>query len=338
MTTVAQELFRQLSSLVLFLSDIHIARHVDIETIDQSKLSDGAQYLRTVEKARLLVRSFEATTQAVYDDGAGLLVATQRIRRVEPCESWKGRDATYDALEVLSSSLDINLNILRQNLEGLLRAGMEQSAILERYHKTPVEWRMSQRSLVSAILANQALEAIYEHNGAYDVTEDEPNRSLEDAEEDLEEPPSPSPTSPPLPPLPTSADIPGRRAPITRIPSDDDDSTFIVHLFLQTVTIFSLFLLALGKMRLPPRPDKIIAFFGDDAPSHYLISLSAEKKPWYLRPHYDPEEVLIDPDGTVRGGTVPALVERLTAHEYAGKSSMFADTLARSCSTRYEFH
>ena len=76
----------------------------------------------------------------------------------------------------------------------------------------------------------------------------------------------------------------------------------------------------LHKIRSPPRPDKIRAFFGDDAPTHYLITLTADTKPWYLRPTYDPNEVLIDPDGTVRGGTVAGLVERLTAHElYAGK-------------------
>lgn len=78
-------------------------------------------------------------------------------------------------------------------------------------------------------------------------------------------------------------------------------------------------------IRTPPRPDKIQAFFGDDAPSHYLSTLRAEAKPWYLRPRYNPEEVLIDPDGTVRGGTVAALVERLTAHEYAGKLAMLTD-------------
>jgi son of sevenless-like protein len=56
-----------------------------------------------------------------------------------------------------------------------------------------------------------------------------------------------------------------------------------------------------------------------------LISRNAEAKPWYLRPKYDPAEVLIDPDGTIRGGTVSALVERLTAHESAGMSATFMD-------------
>ncbi|KAG8214799.1 ras GEF [Butyriboletus roseoflavus] len=298
-TTSAQDLFRQLSSLVLFLGDIHIARHVDTETVDQAKLLDGAQYMRTVEKARVLVRSFEATTQAIYDDGAALLVTAQRVRRVEPCESWKGRDTTYDALEALSSSLDFNLKLTRQNLEDLLRIGTEQSAILERCHKTPVEWRMSQRSLVSAILANQTVEAIYDNRGTYDVMADESDRIMKSVAEDVDEPSPPSPTLPVSPTAPTSGQsptIPSDRV-LTQTSLEDDDAS--------------------ETTRIPARPNKILAFFGDDAPSHYLISLTAEAKPWYLRPHYNPDEVLIDPDGTVRGGTVPALVERLTAHEYA---------------------
>jgi hypothetical protein len=40
--------------------------------------------------------------------------------------------------------------------------------------------------------------------------------------------------------------------------------------------------------------------------------------PWYLRPTYSPTDILVDLDGSVRAGTVPALVERLTAHEQGG--------------------
>jgi son of sevenless len=63
--------------------------------------------------------------------------------------------------------------------------------------------------------------------------------------------------------------------------------------------------------------NKILQILGD-APSHIIDKLNAETKPWYLRPSYD--EILIDPDGKVRGGTLPALVERLTAHEHTGST------------------
>lgn len=201
--------------------------------MDQAKLPDGAQYMRTVEKARVLVRSLEATTQAIYDDGAALLVATQRVRRVEPCESWKGRDTAYDALEALSSSLDFNLKISRQNLEGLLHIGTEQSAILERCNKTPVEWRISQRSLVSAILANQTLEAIYDNHGTY-IPVDESHRILKSVSEDVDEPPSPSPTSP----VPTSGKPPImlHDQVLSPISFEDDDGRFTSHPALRSLT------------------------------------------------------------------------------------------------------
>ena len=234
-TTSAQELFRHLSSLVLILGDIHIARHVDIETVDQAKLSDGTEYMRTVEKARVLIRSFEATTQAIYDDGAALLLTAQRVRRIEPCESWRGRDTAYDTLEALSASLNFNLKMSQHNLESLMRIGIEQSAILERYDKTPVEWRMSQRSLVSAILTNQALEAIYDNQGASDVTADGSDKILKSAADDIDRPP---PLSPEPPPVPTSGKpVPNNQVP-THVSFDDDESKFTSRPTLQTPTIF----------------------------------------------------------------------------------------------------
>jgi son of sevenless-like protein len=55
-----------------------------------------------------------------------------------------------------------------------------------------------------------------------------------------------------------------------------------------------------------------------DAPTHIIDKLNAKTKPWYLRPNYEDSEIQMDPDGKVRAGTVPALVERLTAHEHSG--------------------
>lgn len=64
--------------------------------------------------------------------------------------------------------------------------------------------------------------------------------------------------------------------------------------------------------------DKIIELLGQEAPRHYIDTVNADSKPWYLRPSYSQTEILIDPDGSVKGGTVPALIERLTAHEHGG--------------------
>ena len=58
-------------------------------------------------------------------------------------------------------------------------------------------------------------------------------------------------------------------------------------------------------------------FFGDEAPRRVLDAFD-DSKPWYLKPTYDQSEITIDVDGDVRAGTVPALVERLTAHDAGG--------------------
>lgn len=282
----------ELSSLLIFLGDIHIARHVDIELVGQGKLADGAEYSRTVSRARTLVRAFEASCQALYDDSAALLITTQCVRQVELCESWRGRDESHDALEALSASVGLILQLMRQHLESLLLVGEEQASILERCHRSPMEWRMSQRSLVAAIFADQALNRVPDDQRQLPYQMTLASGNILGADADLLERGERSPTPPPVPSGKPILTLHER----INAPIDDKD---------------------IGLVRTPPRLDKIKAFFGDEAPPQYLIPLTAETKPWYLRPTHDPAEVLIDPDGTVRGGTVPALVERLTAHEYA---------------------
>ncbi|KIM66921.1 hypothetical protein SCLCIDRAFT_109722 [Scleroderma citrinum Foug A] len=278
-TEAGKAVVYELSSLLLFLGDIHIARHVDIGPVNEDRLADGAQYSRTVDRARILVRTFEATAQELYDGAATFLATTQHVRRVELCDSWRGRDESYDALEALSTSLHSSLQLTSQNLESLLVVGEEQANILERCNRSPIEWRMSQRSLVA--VSNEDLADMSNDRPLYHTTHISNNADSNHQRDQ-------SLTPPPV----TSGQLPGD----TWLPVDDED---------------------LGLVRTPPRTEKIRAFFGDEAPSHYLLSLTADTKPWYLRPNYDPAEVLIDPDGTVRGGTVPALVERLTAHEYS---------------------
>ena len=56
-----------------------------------------------------------------------------------------------------------------------------------------------------------------------------------------------------------------------------------------------------------------------DAPTHIIDKLNAKTKPWDPPSNYEDSEIQMDPDGKVRAGTVPALVERLTAHhEHSG--------------------
>lgn len=75
--------------------------------------------------------------------------------------------------------------------------------------------------------------------------------------------------------------------------------------------------------------DKLLRVLGD-APTHIIDKLNAKTKPWYLRPTYEDSEIQMDPDGKVRAGTVPALVDRLTAHEHSGASYDVASVVPES--------
>ena len=71
----------------------------------------------------------------------------------------------------------------------------------------------------------------------------------------------------------------------------------------------------LDKPRQNAGSGKLAKILGDE----YADKVAKDSQPWYLRPTYDPSEIMIDPDGTIRGGTLTALVERLTAHDQLGQ-------------------
>lgn len=75
----------------------------------------------------------------------------------------------------------------------------------------------------------------------------------------------------------------------------------------------------------PSGANKLQRLLGEE----YADKVAADLQPWYLRPNYSPSDIIIEADGSVRGGTVPALVERLTAHEQAGKSNNSTSCMIR---------
>ncbi|RCH89195.1 hypothetical protein CU097_001042, partial [Rhizopus azygosporus] len=66
-----------------------------------------------------------------------------------------------------------------------------------------------------------------------------------------------------------------------------------------------------------PSSDKIKKFFGDDAPLEVVGSKPATtERPDFLKHDYGPNDIVFNMEGNVKGGTLPALVERLTMHDY----------------------
>jgi son of sevenless-like protein len=61
-----------------------------------------------------------------------------------------------------------------------------------------------------------------------------------------------------------------------------------------------------------PRPGKILQLTGDDSAQAFHNAKQAQANlPWYLKHQHGEEEIKLEFDGTVKAGTLPALVERL---------------------------
>jgi son of sevenless-like protein len=94
---------------------------------------------------------------------------------------------------------------------------------------------------------------------------------------------------------------------------------------------------AQAKPARPAASNKLQRLLGDDVYDTYVNKVATDLQPWYLRPNYSPSDIIIEPDGSVRGGSLPALIERLTAHEQAGESKQYLFIQTLSTSIRYHF-
>ena len=61
-----------------------------------------------------------------------------------------------------------------------------------------------------------------------------------------------------------------------------------------------------------PRPGKVLQLTGDDSAQAFHNARQAQANlPWYLKHRHSEEEIKLDFDGTVKAGTLHALVEHL---------------------------
>ena len=84
----SRDLVGHVSTLLVFVANIHVARHVDIDGIGRelANASDDDLYVQTVNNARLLVRTLEAAMQSLYDDGSTFLLTAQAMRPSQPLQ------------------------------------------------------------------------------------------------------------------------------------------------------------------------------------------------------------------------------------------------------------
>jgi son of sevenless len=140
----------QLSALLEFVGNIHIARHVDIDGIrrEPGDTPSGDLYTETVENARLLIRTLEAAMQSLYDDGSFLLITAQAIRHQQPGQPLKRNDSFFDLLDAFAAALNVNLGVVLQSFEALLSIGHDQADMAQGDYNGSIEWRMSRLSII----------------------------------------------------------------------------------------------------------------------------------------------------------------------------------------------
>ncbi|KAI8986090.1 ras GEF [Trametes punicea] len=345
-TAEGQSAAGYLSYLFRSLGGINVAQHVDVDGIrpESGLPSTSPQYMQTVEKARALVRTLEAATQALFDDGMTIFMAVQQLARTELL-SLKERNGLIATLEATAPTVRSNCVLVAQTLEALLATGHDQASISQGDYRNSIEWRSSRINMADASIAALTtrladmpggddeyvdMELAFSrpgmrtvpastgapgpaasssssamYNGAGQPSQSSLDMSDRSRSDSLSEPETPSWAQ-------NESGVDGTlvNSPSADVasdePVDDDVAPFVDE---EDPAI-------IGKS--PPRPrtgNKLMKILGPETPRHILNKLNADQQPWYLRPNYDQSEILIDPDGSVRAGTPAALVEQLTAHE-----------------------
>ncbi|KAK0464469.1 ras guanine nucleotide exchange factor domain-containing protein [Desarmillaria tabescens] len=303
------------SSFLSFVTNIHIARHVDIDGIRQeSNHAPNDLYVQSVINARLLVRTLECAVQALYDDAAALFLASQSWREEDP-------QAVFDDADLISASIQANLAVVQQSLDDLLSIGHDQAEIGQGDYNGSIEWRMSRLSVIDTQLGGSGGSACPASPlpGEYET----PGDDVVDMGYAFSRAPAADRAS-----YPRTQHTPNASVAISTNGNSLTEATE------ETVVGYEV--------------EEVLSTFPHDEPSPFydeMQPLKTQRKkdlkgllgdeyreapeppppeppetPWYLLPKYDPAEILIDPDNSVRGGTVPALVERLTAHEQADRA------------------
>ncbi|KAI0061642.1 ras GEF [Artomyces pyxidatus] len=338
---IGREVVAWLHTLLTFIADVNIARTVDIDGISrEGQAPNGDVYMQSVQKARALVRTLEAVVQSLYDDGTSLFLVIQSYPQY-----WSSEIGSYiDQLQSLVGALQVNTAQVLPTFEALLLIGQDQAAKGPSDYRGSIEWRMSRIINIDRSLG-QALSDMSAFEEDYDEGEDvvdmrvmervlrkpsvlKPSSSMDRSQGSSTFYSQPSQTSE------SSLDARSRSraasnaaAPWSQHKASDSMLSLTPppsHASDDHASVFpdddeAVLPPAVISSKSPSRADKLIRMLGD-APTHIIDKLNADSKPWYLRPNYSDAEIQIDPDGKVRAGTVPALVERLTAHEHSDTS------------------
>jgi len=116
--------------------------------VDAGATPNRELYLQTVDKAQRLVRKLEVAVQAVYDEGASILMALQTLR-----STMTDFPASWHQLLSLTAILQTNLGTVRETFEALLSVGHDQADLGQGEYNGSIEWRMSRVSIIESRIA-----------------------------------------------------------------------------------------------------------------------------------------------------------------------------------------
>ncbi|KAG6845125.1 hypothetical protein H0H87_000552 [Tephrocybe sp. NHM501043] len=307
-----RELVARVSSMLVLVNDIHVARHVDIDGPQQDGSSSNGAYSQTVENARELVRTLETVVQAVHNDISVFLITMQSVRDSDLSQDRQERNYAWDHLDALSSSMSANVSVVLDTLDALLSLGHEQAEMASGDYNGSIEWRMSRLSVrpISSYMYDDE-DGPVDMEMAFVRPPAKPAKNL-DPYQSYTRPHANSDTSHTL----SSSIEYGLSTAETLVPEVEQTMGPIMDAEGSPMYDEDGDVGATKSSRRPTGSKKLEQLLGDE----YANKVAADLKPWYLRPTYNPEDILIDPDNTVKGGTLPALVERLTAHDQVDPS------------------
>jgi son of sevenless-like protein len=141
----ARDIIRSFTSFLMFIANLHVAKHVDIDGFQEEDGQSPAHeaYMRTVLEARISVRALEATTQAIYDDNAILLATAQELP-ADVDERFSSANAACCArLDGVLITLEANATSALQILEKLVIIGSSQAGMADGEYRQSINLRMS---------------------------------------------------------------------------------------------------------------------------------------------------------------------------------------------------
>lgn len=141
-----QDLVALLSSLLAFIGTINVAKHIDIDgdLQDTAGATTRQHYAESVEKARVLVRTLETAMQALYDDGATIFMASQQVQLARAARA--GEPTLYDTCDNIVATIQSNLGVVQQTVNGLLVVGTQQANMAQDDHRKSIERRSARLS------------------------------------------------------------------------------------------------------------------------------------------------------------------------------------------------